>query len=299
MARGRFISNSISTSKKFARLATNDHRLMYLMLVPHVDADGRHDADPRILNGQVYTLLGLTTERVEAALYDMRDVGLIHLYEVEGDPFLEIVGFLEHNTPHHREKKDLLPPPEQGTPLRTTLSNVGPSTPEASAKQGPSKAEACQPFPAEEKRREEEVEEKGREHSSIAKREPTKQLAAAPPRESYDPGLFMEIWNTNRGRLPGVTTLNSKRKRAIKALVKEHGTAEAVELFRDATRAVAADEFWLERQYGLDILLAGKVLQKAEQWRAGAVRLGTGNARLANTAMTIANAIGGLDDQPN
>src|SRR5690554_663477 len=110
MARGRFISNSISTSKKFARLATNDHRLMYLMLVPHVDADGRHDADPRILNGQVYTLLGLTTERVEAALYDMRDVGLIHLYEVEGDPFLEIVGFLEHNTPHHREKKDLLPP---------------------------------------------------------------------------------------------------------------------------------------------------------------------------------------------
>lgn len=293
MARGRFISNSISTSKKFSRLECNDHRLMYLMLVPHVDADGRHDADPRILNGQVYTLLGLDIERVEAGLNDMREVGLIHLYEVDGDPFLEIVGFLEHNTPHHREKKDLLPPPDQGTPLTTPKPNVEPSKAEASPKQQPSKAEACQPFPSEEKRREVEVEEKGREHTSISKppAKPPQTLAAPPPRESHDPGLFKEIWNTNRGRLPAVHALNNKRKGQIRALVKEHGAQPALELFRDATRAVANDEFWINRQYGFDNLLANKVLQKAEQWRAGAVQLGAGNLGIAQNVERWSKAL--------
>lgn len=97
MARGRFISNSISTSKKFARLANDRHRLAYLMLVPHVDAEGRHDADLRILAGQVYTLLDLTHEQIQEAMTDLDRVGLIHLYAVEGEAYLEVVNFHEHN----------------------------------------------------------------------------------------------------------------------------------------------------------------------------------------------------------
>ena len=97
MARGRFISGTISTSRKFERLASNDHRLMYLMLVPHVDAEGRHAADTRILSGQVYTLLDFTRDGIRAALEDMHRVGLIILYTVNGEPFLEIVDFHAHN----------------------------------------------------------------------------------------------------------------------------------------------------------------------------------------------------------
>lgn len=122
MARGRFISNSISTSKKFARLQSNDHRLAYLMLVPHVDAEGRHDADTRILAGQVYTLLDLTHDQIEAALQDMHRVGLIRLYQVDGETYLEVTNFHEHNkvrrrddgTPSH-EAPSIIPPPPAGT----------------------------------------------------------------------------------------------------------------------------------------------------------------------------------------
>lgn len=296
MARGRFISNSISTSKKFSRLSKNDHRLMYLMLVPHVDAEGRHDADARILSGQVYTLLGLTLQQIEDGLADMHQVGLITLYSVKDDRYLEITDFHEHNKVRRdkdgnpsREAASSIPAPSAGTvagPAPDQLrSNSAPTPAQGEGLRVKSKVKV-------------QVQE---EHSSIAKSEapPPKALAAPPPRESHDPGLFKEIWNTNRGRLPAVQALNNKRKGQIRALVKEHGPQPALELFRDATRAVAADDFWINRQYGFDNLLAGKVLQKAEQWRAGAVQLTQGNRQLANTALTVANAIGGLDDQPN
>ena len=92
----------------------------------------------------------------------------------------------------------------------------------------------------------------------------------------------LEAWNANRGRLPAVTALNNRRRGAIRALVKEHGAPGALALFRDATLAVAHDEFWIARQYGFDNLLtAGKALARAEQWRAGAKQLGEGNIRLA------------------
>lgn len=274
MARGRMISGTIGESRKFAALANDTHRLIYLMVMPHVDKAGRFEADPILIKGRCLTRLDIDASTVEAWLKDAAKVGLILFYEAKGIRVLEIVNFTEHNKPHHKEPESKLPGPDEGTPCSTQESNVEPSMSQARPKHEPS-------LPIIEVKESKEK-EKEREHSStseLATRAPRK-LAAAPPRESHDPGLFLEIWNTNRGRLPGVTTLNQKRRRAIQALVKEHGAAEAVELFRDATRAVAADEFWLQRQYGLDILLAGKVLQRAEQWRAGASQLGAGNLKL-------------------
>lgn len=274
MARGRMISGTIGESRKFAALANDTHRLIYLMVMPHVDKAGRFEADPILIKGRCLTRLDIDASTVEAWLKDAAKVGLILFYEAKGIRVLEIVNFTEHNKPHHKEPESKLPGPDEGTPCSTREPNVEPSMSQARPKHEPS-------LPIIEVK-ESKAKEKEREHSStseLATPAPRK-LAAAPPRESHDPGLFLEIWNTNRGRLPGVTTLNQKRRRAIQALVKEHGAAEAVELFRDATRAVAADEFWLQRQYGLDILLAGKVLQRAEQWRAGASQLGAGNLKL-------------------
>lgn len=129
MARGRFISNSISSSKKFARLTSDRHRLAYLMLVPHVDAEGRHDADTRILAGQVYTLLDLTQADIEAALKDMHHVGLIHLYSVDGERYLEVVNFHAHNTV--RRGKDGLPSHEAASTIPAPsdyIDNPAPTT---------------------------------------------------------------------------------------------------------------------------------------------------------------------------
>lgn len=94
--RGRILSASLSQSRKFSRLENNDHRLMYVMLIPHVDCEGRHDAEAAILAGKCYTSLGFTPEQIMVGLGDMANVGLIHLYEVNGDMFLEVDDFLEH-----------------------------------------------------------------------------------------------------------------------------------------------------------------------------------------------------------
>lgn len=104
--RGRILSASLSQSRKFARLENNDHRLMYVLLIPHVDCEGRHDAEATILAGKCYTSLGFTPDQIMVALGDMANVGLIHLYEVDGDLFLEVDDFLEHQIIRRKSNGD-------------------------------------------------------------------------------------------------------------------------------------------------------------------------------------------------
>lgn len=118
--RGRMLSASLSQSRKFSRLENNDHRLMFVMLIPHVDAEGRHDAEPAILAGKCYTTLGFGHDDIAVGLGDMSNVGLITLYESEGDMFLEVVDFHTYQTIRRkgngepvREAPSKIPPPSR------------------------------------------------------------------------------------------------------------------------------------------------------------------------------------------
>jgi phage replication O-like protein O len=110
---------------------------------------------------------------------------------------------------------------------------------------------------------------------------------------SIDYGELLAAYNDNCGGLPKASTLNTDRKRKLKKLVDEHDFHRALQLLQDATRQIAGDEFWLERGYNLDNLLRGKVLEKAEKFRAMPVALGTGERRMAQTYMNIMDAISG------
>jgi hypothetical protein len=116
--RGRMVSATLGASRRFSRLASNDHRLLYVLLIPHADAEGRLDADARILGGKAFTLLDVTPSEIEAALLDMHAVGLIELYEVAGERYLEIVDFHAHQV--IRRKKD-------GLPLHEAPSRIPPN----------------------------------------------------------------------------------------------------------------------------------------------------------------------------
>lgn len=112
-------------------------------------------------------------------------------------------------------------------------------------------------------------------------------------RINYD--QFKETWNENRGNLPKILTLNNWRKNRIRQLHKQHEPQEVLEMFRAAVRAVATDNFWTTRQYGLDNLLTGnKILARAEQWQ-NTRGLTEGNRKLATTAARIARAIEGMN----
>ena len=277
MARGRFISSSISTSRKFERLATNDHRLMYLMLVPHVDCEGRHAADARILAGQVYTLLNATHAQVDAAIHDMNRVGLIGLYDVGEERFLELADFHEHNKirrgpdgqPTH-EAPSRIPPSSDGNAVAVTTeqrrSNDVVTTAEGLRVKG----------------KELSVKRKGQELSS-----------ASPTRENrYQP--FVDAWNWHRGALPECQSLDDKRRTGLDRVIKEYGD-RALDMFTTATRHVAADDYWVQKGYGItNLLVSGRVLERAEKFVADQ-GMSAGDRKLATTASVIARAIGGMD----
>jgi hypothetical protein len=111
------LSASLSQSRKFARLDNNNHRLMFVMLIPHVDEAGRHDAEPAILAGKCYTTLGFTPDEIRIGLGDMSNVGLICLYEAHGDMFLEIVDFHTYQTIRRKDN---------GEPVREAPSKIPP-----------------------------------------------------------------------------------------------------------------------------------------------------------------------------
>lgn len=80
-------------------------------------------------------------------------------------------------------------------------------------------------------------------------------------------------WNTNRGDLPEASGLSTPRRKALTVLLADCGgnIEQATTLLTDATREVAADDFWKAKKFGLDTLLP-KVLGKAEAYRSRQAR---------------------------
>lgn len=105
------------------------------------------------------------------------------------------------------------------------------------------------------------------------------------------PSAFLEAWNEHRGNLPEARSLNGSRINAINRLRKEHGE-HALTYFIAATRQVSSDEFYIEKQYGLDTLLRpGRVQERAERF-ANSAGMSDADRRLASRAQRMAQAIG-------
>ena len=113
MARGRMISKSLSTSRKFAAAGRSSSgefaQLLYLMLVPHCDDFGRQEGDPFTVKHKVLP----TSERSEiefgGALSVLRDVGLIKWYESNASQIIEIIRFDDHQGGLHKRTSSRFP----------------------------------------------------------------------------------------------------------------------------------------------------------------------------------------------
>jgi hypothetical protein len=114
MAKGRFLSKSVSTSKKLASLKSDSTRLLWTWILPHLDREGRFHADFGIIKGHAVPRLKNHTEKtIEADLRELASVGLVLLYEVGGDRYLQFTQF-DENQPgmrKDREAESQCPPP--------------------------------------------------------------------------------------------------------------------------------------------------------------------------------------------
>jgi hypothetical protein len=202
---------------------------------------------------------------ISTCILELRDHGLIRLYaDEDNSAILEFVDFGVYNKPNKNEAPTSFADPDgpKAQALRETAYLTRERDARAMHVQGTALARV-------------NVNENVNVNVNDNERTPSSPKATA---DEHQP--FIDAWNQHRGPLPACRVKSDKRARAFRKLIKEHGD-DALELFTDATRAVAINDFYVKKQYGIDILLAGKVEKYAEQWRAGAVQLGEGNIRMA------------------
>jgi DnaD/phage-associated family protein len=97
MARGRFISKEITIDKKVNSLSSPWSMLAFTWLLTHADAYGRTYGDPAIVKATVFPRQHeITVEMMAEYLREWSEIGLIVLYEVEDETYLEFPNFGKH-----------------------------------------------------------------------------------------------------------------------------------------------------------------------------------------------------------
>lgn len=134
MPQGRIILKRICQSRKLADLKSDGARLLYTWLIPNVDINGCFSGDPEVVKGQVFTRLRKSVRTIRGYMEDLVSVGLIVLYEANGDVFINIPDFVEKQPSLNpdREAESAIPPPtpeqlQSGsgrTPTQVKLSKV-------------------------------------------------------------------------------------------------------------------------------------------------------------------------------
>lgn len=96
MAQARLLSKKIILSRKLNEVSEGAENLYYRLLVA-ADDFGRFHADPLIIKGQLYTLRkGMKEIQVARRVDELSAVKLIRVYKVNGETYLEITKFEDH-----------------------------------------------------------------------------------------------------------------------------------------------------------------------------------------------------------
>jgi hypothetical protein len=129
MAKGRVLSKEIAVSRQLWRMG-HDHVLLWCLLIPHLDRDGRVSGEPAIVKGQFAPLAHWTVEQTESMLFDFAKLPDVQYYEDEhGERYLQFdkfadfqVGFQPGQKNYEREPKSRCPKPSECHAVQRTRS---------------------------------------------------------------------------------------------------------------------------------------------------------------------------------
>ena len=129
MAEGRMLKRCISESKKLGRLKSDSERLLYTWLIPWLDVEGRHSADPEIIKGHIFPKVkNITPKKISNLLNLLSDEKLIILYSANGEDYLQFKKFHELQTIRKdREGDSKIPPPSKDSRITPGASQDKPS----------------------------------------------------------------------------------------------------------------------------------------------------------------------------
>ena len=105
----RILKESITYSASIDRLTWFEECFFYRLIVI-CDDYGRTDARTALLKARLFPLKGVTEKQIGDALHKLSTVGIVHLYEVDGGSFLQLVSWKDHQ--QIRNKRSKFPAPE-------------------------------------------------------------------------------------------------------------------------------------------------------------------------------------------
>jgi hypothetical protein len=289
MARGRMLDKALAKSKKLQALK-RDHRLIYVSVLPFLDREGRTRADPLYLKATVFNHSDFTTKELAQGIAAIADAGLVTLYgDEDNEALVEYTKFHDFNTPNRKEARSEYTSPSDQRAVACYQKEILAFRTQDSDLHvqctGNARAMHVQSTELARDLHVENVNENVNVNVNVNVNERT---------STPKPALFLDIWNDNKGNLPGVDRMTRKREDTLRAFIKEVGN-EAIPLFTDAVRCVAGDDFYVQNSYGFDTLIRpGRIVEKAEKYRANG-GLTSGQTRMATRAARIAKAIGGID----
>lgn len=117
------IKRRISESKKLGNLKSDSARLLYSWLIPWLDVEDRHSADPEIIKGHVFPKVkSMTTKKIERLLLELNDRHLIILYSANSELYLQFKKSLQ-KIHKDREAPSTIPDPKKGQIIKPTHAN--------------------------------------------------------------------------------------------------------------------------------------------------------------------------------
>ncbi len=105
MAKGRMLNVSVSASKKMDNLQSDTARLLATWTIAHLDFNGVFYADPTMVRSRVFPRRSDSLEDIENYLQDMERVGLIVLFEADGERWQYWPGFADNQPGLRRERE--------------------------------------------------------------------------------------------------------------------------------------------------------------------------------------------------
>lgn len=93
MARGRMIDKRIAKSKKLAALKHDRSRVVYFMMLPHLDVEGKFTGDPEEIKEDCCPKLRYSFMKIAESIIELADEELLKLYEVDNRPYIKYFKF--------------------------------------------------------------------------------------------------------------------------------------------------------------------------------------------------------------
>ena len=140
----RIIKESIRTSRNVNNLSDFNFRV-WVYLITYADDAGRGSADPELLKGMVFPRRkGITESQIQKALTELANMGMVILYEVDGEPYFYFPNWADHQRIQTKHSK--FPPPPDTSAIhgesRSATVSHGESPPESNPIQSESESES-------------------------------------------------------------------------------------------------------------------------------------------------------------